>query len=136
MEKGRSLQRSRRDLVEGQNLWRRGRDLEDGVEPEKWEGPGRGAEPVGEGEGLGGGAEPAEEEGLGGGAEPAEKQKDLVEGQNLWRRGRDLEEGWSLRSGRDLEEGRSLWRRGRDLDEGVEPEKWEGLGGGVGPVEK
>ena len=31
MEKGRSLQRSRRDLVEGQNLWRRGRDLEDGA---------------------------------------------------------------------------------------------------------
>ena len=53
LEKGRSLQRSRRDLVEGQNLWRRGRDLEDGVEPEKWEGPGRGAELVEEGEGLG-----------------------------------------------------------------------------------
>ena len=45
--------------MEGQNLWRRGRDLEDGVEPEKWEGPGRGAEPMEEGEGLGGGAEPA-----------------------------------------------------------------------------
>ena len=39
--------------MEGQNLWRRGRDLEEGVEPEKWEGPGRGAEPVEEGEGLG-----------------------------------------------------------------------------------
>ena len=30
-----------------------GEGLGGGVEPEKWEGPGRGAEPVEEGEGLG-----------------------------------------------------------------------------------
>ena len=89
VEEGRSLQRSRRDL-EGQNLWRRGRDLEKGVETEKWEGPGRGAEPVEEGRDLVEGVEPEKWEGLG--------------------------EGWGLwRSRRDLGEGRSLWRKGRDL---------------------